>query len=151
MLFSQTVEYALRAAVALAMDPDLSRTTQELTEVIRAPSGYLAKVMQLLARSGIVHSQRGPSGGFRLSVPPGQLTILDIVNAVDPIRRIEKCPLNLPSHGVTLCPLHKRLDDAIASVERAFRETTLADLLNEPTHSRPLCDTTVELTASASH
>ena len=68
------------------------------------------------------------------------MTLLEVVSAVDPIRRIQECPLGLASHGVRLCPLHKRLDSALASVEDAFRRTTLAEILAEPTESVPLCD-----------
>jgi hypothetical protein len=46
----------------------------------------------------------------------------------------------LASHGVRLCPLHKRLDDALATVESAFASTTLAEVLAEPSESVPLCD-----------
>jgi Rrf2 family transcriptional regulator, nitric oxide-sensitive transcriptional repressor len=48
--------------------------------------------------------------------------------------------LGLKSHGVRLCPLHKRLDDALAMVENAFARTTLAEVLAEPTTSVPLCE-----------
>jgi DNA-binding IscR family transcriptional regulator len=68
------------------------------------------------------------------------LTILDVVNAVEPIARIRQCPLGLKNHGIRLCPLHRRMDDALATVETAFRQTTLAELLGEPTNSYPLCN-----------
>lgn len=71
---------------------------------------------------------------------PKELTILEVVNAVDPIQRIRTCPLGLKSHGVRLCALHKRLDDAYALVERAFADTTLAEILEKPTKSIPLCE-----------
>ena len=64
----------------------------------------------------------------------------EVVNAVEPIRRITTCPLGLPSHGVNLCPLHRRMDDAMGTVEAAFRASTLAEILAEPTTSKPLCD-----------
>ncbi|HEY3787784.1 MAG TPA: hypothetical protein VGL71_02965, partial [Urbifossiella sp.] len=53
---------------------------------------------------------------------------------------ITTCPLGLRTHGIRLCPLHKRLDDAIASVESAFRNSTLAEVLAEPSESVPLCE-----------
>ena len=62
------------------------------------------------------------------------------VNAVEPIARIQQCPLGLKTHGVRLCPLHHRMDNALAMVEDAFRKTTLAEVLAEPTHSHPLCE-----------
>jgi hypothetical protein len=54
--------------------------------------------------------------------------------------RIKHCPLGLAAHGVNLCPLHKRVDQALAMVEEAFRNSTLAEVLAEPTTSVPLCD-----------
>ena len=79
-------------------------------------------------------------GGGALAKAPSKLTILNVVNAVEPIQCIRTCPLGLTTHGVRLCPLHKRLDNAFAMVEDAFRKTTLAEVLAEPTNSRPLCE-----------
>ena len=79
-------------------------------------------------------------GGVMLVKTPEELTILEVVNAVEPIVRIETCPLGLKSHGKRLCPLHRRMDEALESIEKSFRGTTLADLLAEPTDSHPLCD-----------
>ena len=57
--------------------------------------------------------------------------MLDVVNAVDPIQRIEKCPLGLAAHGVHLCPMHSKLDGALAQIEEIFRSTSLADVLDD--------------------
>src|SRR5690242_17385674 len=138
-MISQTVEYALRAAVYLADQAPQARTTDQIAQVTRVPHAYLAKVLQNLARAGLVTSQRGLHGGFVLSKPPDRLTILEVINAVDPIRRIRECPLGIATHGNILCPLHRRLDDALASVEQAFAQSTLAEILAEPARSVPLC------------
>jgi Rrf2 family protein len=139
IMFSQTVEYALRAVVYLATQR-ASRTTEEIARVTRVPQAYLAKVLHSLSAAKIVRSQRGIGGGMTLLRTPEELTILEVVNAVDPIRRIQECPLGLAAHGIRLCPLHRRLDNALAMVEDAFRKTTLAEILAEPSASVPLCD-----------
>jgi DNA-binding IscR family transcriptional regulator len=74
-----------------------------------------------------------------LAKSPEDLTILEVVNAVEPIQRIRTCPLELAAHGVHLCPLHRRVDSALAMVEKAFASSTLAEVLAEPTSSVPLC------------
>ncbi len=140
-MFSQTSEYALRAIVWLAAHLAEPQTTQQIAAATRVPAGYLAKVLQSLGRAGLVNSQRGLYGGFTLTRPPGGISVLEVINAVDPIRRIESCPLGLASHGKDLCALHRRLDDAIAHVEQVFSQSTLADLLAEPSGSQPLCET----------
>jgi Rrf2 family transcriptional regulator, nitric oxide-sensitive transcriptional repressor len=139
-MFSQTVEYALRAVAFLASQAPDGRTTDQIAVATRVPKPYLSKVLQQLAKEGVVHSQRGVGGGMTLLKSPAELSILEVVNAVEPIRRYHECPLGLKSHGLRLCPLHKRLDDAMASVEAAFRDTTLAEVLSEPSASVPLCE-----------
>lgn len=137
-MISQTAEYALRAIVSLADNDGGPMTTNQLAGQTRVPPGYLAKVMQSLVKGGLVTSQRGPSGGFTLVHTLEETTVLDVINAVDPIPRIEVCPLGLPSHGTELCSLHRRLDQAMAEVERTFRSTTIRALLEAPGPSRPL-------------
>lgn len=139
-MLSQTVEYALRAVVHLASISPASCKTSELAEVTQVPAAYLSKVVQSLAREGILHSQRGLGGGVSLARDPKKLTILDIVNVVDPIQRIRTCPLKLSTHGKNLCPLHRRLDMALAQVESAFGKTTLAEVLADPSTVKPLCE-----------
>jgi len=136
-MFSQTVEYALRAMVVLAAKSRSPLTTQAIANDSRVPPDYLIKVLQALARGGLVTSQRGKNGGHSLTRAPREIDILEVVNAVDPIRRIRTCPLDL--HGEKLCPLHRKMDDALAATERAFGSTNLAQLLVGPVEGRPLC------------
>ncbi len=75
-------------------------------------------------------TQRGIGGGISLSRPNDEITVLDVVNAVDPIQRIDSCPLGLAEHGVELCPMHAQLDEALELMEQALSSTTIADLLN---------------------
>jgi Rrf2 family protein len=138
-MISPTAEYALRAVVAIAQSDGVSTATQAIAALTKVPPGYLPKVLQMLGRAGLVISKRGLGGGFRLTRPADQLTVLEVVNAVDPVKRIKKCPLDVESHGATLCPLHKRLDEAMEFVERSFARTTIAELLNEPGRSTPFC------------
>ena len=140
-MFSQTVEYALRIVVHLTDESPSSRTTDQIAEATLIPKAYLSKVIQGLVRSGIVQSKRGLGGGVSLVRPCSELSILDVVNAVEPIGRIRHCPLGLKSHGVHLCPLHRRMDNALAEMEAAFRQTTLAEVVAEPDSSHPLCET----------
>jgi len=139
-MISPTAEYALRAVVAIAQSNGDAATTQSIAKLTKVPPAYLPKVLQMLGRVGLVDSRRGLGGGFKLAKPAAELTVLEVVNAVDPIRRIEKCPLDLESHGGILCPLHKRLDEAMEHVERSFAGTTIAELLAQPGRSTPFCD-----------
>ncbi len=139
-MISQTVEYALRAILTIAQQNGKSCTAKMTSEIARIPTAYLSKLMQGLVRAGLVNSQRGPNGGFVLNHKPHEITILQIVDAVDPLQRIHECPLGIKSHGTTLCPLHRRIDTALATIEEMFRSTTVAELLSEPDSVTPLCE-----------
>jgi Rrf2 family protein len=138
-MISQTAEYALRAVVCLGTAPDhRPLTTQAIAGKTLVPAGYLSKVLQGLGRAGLVESQRGLRGGFVLARPLDEISVLDVINAVDPLKRIKRCPLGLVGHGTRLCPLHRRLDEAIATVESLFVGTSIAELLEEPGSNIPL-------------
>jgi Rrf2 family transcriptional regulator, nitric oxide-sensitive transcriptional repressor len=130
-VISQTAEYALRAVVFLSENTG-GQTTEQIAKATKIPAAYLSKVLQLLSRAAIVQSQRGLGGGYTLKIAAGKLTVLDVVNAVDPIQRIRECPLNLEAHAIKLCSLHRRLDEATALIERAFSETKISDLIADP-------------------
>lgn len=147
-MISQTAEYALRAIVYLADQGD-PRTTVEISEATQIPPGYLAKVMQSLGRAGLVNSRRGLNGGFVLAHHPSKLSILAVINAVDPIRRFAECPLGIPDHGKRLCPLHQRLNQSAAMVEKVFAESMVAELLTAPPVRRSLCRFPLETTANS--
>lgn len=130
-MFSQTIEYAMRAVLALAAGDGSPMTTRQIATAMRVPASYLSKVLQALVRARLVQSTRGLKGGFVLLVPADELTLLRILEAVGPLQRIQSCPLDLETHSSGLCPLHRRLDEAMAQVQEAFAATTLADLLSE--------------------
>lgn len=139
-MISQTVEYALRAIVTIAQHDGQPCTAQQISKITQVPAPYLSKLMQGLVRAGLASSQRGLHGGFALAKSADELTIWEVVDAVEPFQRILDCPLGIESHGGTLCPLHRRLDRAMATVEEQFRGTTIADMLAEPGAVTPLCE-----------
>lgn len=130
-MISRTAEYALRAAVCLAEAGGQALTTAEISEATQVPADYLAKVLRGLGRAKLVRSRRGLNGGFTLAEDATAISVLNVINAVDPIERIATCPLGIQGH-TSLCPLHRRLDDAIALVEQAFAKSTVAELVSDP-------------------
>jgi Rrf2 family nitric oxide-sensitive transcriptional repressor len=138
-MISQTVEYALRAVVTIAQHEGQPCTAQQISKITQVPAPYLSKLMQVLVRAGIASSQRGLHGGFLLAQPPTEMSIWQVIDAVEPFKRIHECPLSIQSHGSVLCPLHQRLDQAMAMVEEQFRGTTIAEVLAEQGAVTPLC------------
>ena len=141
MTMCQSAEYALRAVVWLAAHPDANVGTPEIAKRTQVPPGYMSKVLQVLARAGLVESSPGRAGGFRLTRAADEISVLDVVTAVDTLERIRRCPLGLKSHRHELCPLHRRLDRVAAMVEQAYAETTIAEIVAEAAPLKALCET----------
>lgn len=84
MILKSQVEWALHCCAILAGLPEgRYLSTKALAELHGLPKEYLSKALQSLSQAGLVHSTLGPSGGYRLAKAPSQLTILDIVEAVE--------------------------------------------------------------------
>lgn len=147
-MLSQTAEYALRAIVTMAQSEAAGMTAHDIAGASQVPLDYLSKVLNSLARGGIVRAQRGRGGGFTLAFSATEMTVLDVVNAVDPIRRIRSCPLKLAAHATKMCALHRKLDEALALVEQAFASTTMAELCENPAGASALCQEMCEETPS---
>jgi Rrf2 family protein len=74
---------AIHTMVTLAVDPDRLITTREIASELRISETHLSKVLQRLAKFGLVKSVRGPGGGTRLHKPPNQVSLLEILETVD--------------------------------------------------------------------
>jgi Rrf2 family transcriptional regulator, nitric oxide-sensitive transcriptional repressor len=148
-MFSQTAEYALRAAVYLAGRPEGRHSSQVIAVATKVPAGYLSKILQDLVEGGIVYSQRGPNGGFALARPAGEISVLDVMNAVDPFERIRSCPLGLKEHATQLCKLHRKMDEAMELIERTLSSASLADMLDPSVPGKPVFPTVRGARASA--
>ncbi len=105
----------MRAIVFIAGNNGQANTNERIAAATKVRAGCLSKVLQGLNRAGLVISQRGLGGGFSLAKRPEEMTIFEIVEAVDPLPQIRTCPLNIKAHGTELCALHRRLDEATAT------------------------------------
>jgi len=140
-MFSNTVEYALRAMVYLAFHAPDHTSTDQIAESTLVPRAYLSKVLQALRRAELIESRRGIGGGISLARAPERITILEVVNAVEPIRRMATCPTGEAMNGRRFCPLHNRVNAAIGMVEASFANTTLAEMARVPEgEAKPLCE-----------
>lgn len=129
----------------LAYMPGELVSTAQLAEVTHVPMNYLAKVLQSLAKADLITGRRGVGGGYRLARPATEISMLDVINSINPIEPITKCPLNLENHSGRLCPLHARLDAAARSMIDHFGSITLHEMISQDPDIRPLCNT--EMTA----
>jgi Rrf2 family protein len=129
--FSRTADYGLRAALEVARTADgrlVSR--RELSHVTNAPLSVLAQPLAALVRADVLVARAGPRGGYRLARPAREVSVYDIVSAIDGEDRPERCVLH---EGVCswegACPFHAVLVTAQERFTDALRATSLADVL----------------------
>ena len=127
-MLNQTAEYALRTAVYLAEQGERGPVVaSEMAVALSIPSNYLSKILHQLARDGVLTSQRGKSGGFRLARAPEQITLTQVIAAFDPIDEKRRCLLGRTvCSDRTPCPAHERWREHAAGYAKFFHETTLA-------------------------
>lgn len=134
-MISKTCEYALRALVHLAREGrEGPLRAGEIAEELGVPHNYLSKTLHGLARAGVLRSDRGPRGGFRLSRPPGEITLADILEPIDPALVQDRCLLGRPRCSEDgACAMHPRWIQVRAPLVTFFRETTLGDVADGKT------------------
>lgn len=131
MLLSQTSRYALGAAVYLAEHhaEDRAVPVGEIADAIGVPRNYLSKTLHQLARQGVLTSERGPRGGFRLTRDPAQMRLFDVVGPLDPSFAEYGCLLARPScSDANPCAAYERWRDLADHVCHFLESTHLIDL-----------------------
>ena len=83
MRVSARADYALRATIELAAAPDFHAPAEQLARAQNIPGTFLETIMTHLRRSNIVRSKRGPDGGFWLARPASEISLADIIRAID--------------------------------------------------------------------
>ena len=114
-------------------------TVQSMAERGQIPAPYLSKLLQGLARAGLIVSQRGIGGGYKLGRKPSEISLADIVKVVEPVKRVSQIPREI-SESKTIGPLQQKLDQTIALVENVFEKTSLEDLRSDNSGLFPLCN-----------
>lgn len=126
---SRTAEHAVRALLYLAEHGPESVKASTIAEELGAPPNYMSKTLHALAAADVLSSRRGPTGGFRLAVDPGNLTLARIIEIVDDPAPKDMCLIgNTRCSDRTPCSLHGRWKRVSNRVWEPLRQTTLADL-----------------------
>lgn len=130
MLLSKSSVYAIRTALYLAVnEPKNYVPVQDIAEELSIPFHFLAKIIQTLSKYHIITSVRGPKGGIALGAPPKEITLLQIIEAMEGPYAFEGCILGLPGCGEDVpCPLHDKWANMRDEFKAFFATTDLADL-----------------------
>ena len=125
---SEAASLGLHTMVLLAGEPGRRLATREIAGRLGASEAHLAKVLQRLARAGLVESTRGPRGGFILVENRGNATLLEVYEAVDGPLVETDCLLGSPACGGEGCILGGLLETANREVREYLANTRLSEL-----------------------
>jgi len=135
MIYTDSSKYAIRAMIYLAANckDGAPIAAGEIAEAEGIPPFYLAKILQDLTRATLLKSARGRGGGFRLTNPPEEVSVYEIVQAAENIGRLtEECILGIEvcSDDVP-CPLHSTWGEFRDSFLTSLKELSIADMALE--------------------
>jgi Rrf2 family iron-sulfur cluster assembly transcriptional regulator len=132
MIYSRSAEYAIRAFVHMAALPaDDFAMVKNIAAECGAPAHFLAKILQDLARDGFLKSSKGPRGGFRLRPAAAEISLLQIVEAVDGVGRYDRCPAGSPECNERVaCGMHDSWMVLRSRIIGYLEGTSIADLAN---------------------
>lgn len=122
-------DYAIRAAVELTIDPERARSGNDLARAQELPAKFLEAILRDLTRAGLVTSQRGSAGGYRLARPAADINLAEIMRAVDgPLAAVRGVPPETVSYAGPAEALTQVWVAVRAAVRTVLEDTTLADL-----------------------
>ncbi|HZW77352.1 MAG TPA: Rrf2 family transcriptional regulator, partial [Flavobacteriaceae bacterium] len=130
LMFSKACEYGIRSVVFIAAQSlnDKRPNIVEIARAINSPEPFTAKICQQLARSGIILSRKGPNGGFFIE-KDSNLTLMDVVNAIDGNKVFFGCVLGLPECSAEHpCSVHEQYQYIRTDMRMMCENTKIIDL-----------------------
>lgn len=130
LCLSLTTGYAIKALACLNDRPGECLFIADVARCTGVPKPYLAKIVNSLSRQGLLWAKRGYKGGIALARPPAEITLLQIVEAVEGPEWLGPCLLALDDCGEDhACPTHEFWTDIRERIQQKLRETTLAEII----------------------
>ena len=128
---SRSSEYAIRALTHLAREGQGEyRLVREMAETLDIPAPFLGKLLQPLVGLGVLESQRGRRGGFRLALEPSQVRLYDVVGVQEPLDGPRRCLLGQATcTDERACPMHRYWKNTSEEFLQLLLTTTIADLV----------------------
>jgi Rrf2 family protein len=132
-MFSRACEYAIQALLDLVeRQPGVYTPVREVASQRNIPYHFLGKIVQQLTKRGLLIANKGPRGGIALSSPADEITLLQVVEAIDGLDITTRCLMGLPScHDAAPCPLHIEWGKNREQIMEMLTQKTLKQLMEE--------------------
>ncbi|MGH7272939.1 MAG: RrF2 family transcriptional regulator [Nitrospiria bacterium] len=136
---SKKIDYGLIAINYMASNEHASiANTKQIAEDYKIPVELLAKVLQKLAKKGLVHSQNGPKGGYTLAKAPNQITVAEVVEAIEGPIRIADCYKFYHCLQMDRCSIRNPIEKIQTSIIQLLDSMTMAQLSHSYTTNEPI-------------
>lgn len=134
-LLSLGFQYVITALIQLCREPvGTAIPASELARPLNSPTNYLSQRLAKLIPAGILGSKRGLNGGVYLAKDPSEITLYDVVVAIEGDEFFNKCFLGYDGcGGIEPCPFHDEWSRRRNSIKEWLQATTLADMLENAT------------------
>lgn len=129
-MLSKSCEYAIKAMIFVAQKSrNMERVgVKEIAKGIDAPEHFIAKILQDIGKRKLIHSVKGPNGGFYMDISDLQSSIADIIKAVDGSGIYTSCLLGLKTCSeITPCPMHHQYKEIKKDLIQMIENNTIGD------------------------
>lgn len=133
-MFSKACEYGIRAVIYIWSQNSKGKKIgiKDICKEIHAPEFFTAKILQSLAKQGIISSSKGPNGGFFIEKEQEDLTLIDLIIAIDGDGIFHGCGLGLKQCSEqSPCPIHHEFKVVRDQLAKMLREKKISDLAAE--------------------
>lgn len=133
-MFSTSCHYGLQAMLYIAFHHSESKNIElkQIAEDQGIPKHFLSKILQQLVRNDLLVSMKGPTGGFNLKLPPDQISLIEVVDAIDGLDIFTKCGIGFKECDDNRpCPIHDEFKIVRNQVRGLFESKSLADLVED--------------------
>jgi Rrf2 family transcriptional regulator, iron-sulfur cluster assembly transcription factor len=140
-MFSASCHYGLQAMFYIALHSTNERNVDlsEIAEEKKIPKHFLSKILQLLVKHKLLLSMRGPSGGFKLSKPADQISLIEIVEVIDGLEIFDQCGIEYkPCDPDNPCPIHDEYSAHRNCVLHLFQNKTLEGITEDIQNGDPI-------------
>lgn len=125
MQITRQADYALRAMLYLSrLEPHQKAATKQIAETQHIPPSFLAKIISQLSIAGLIHTSRGARGGVLLSRPAAEISLLEVVEAIDGPIALNDCTASPETCDEEDCPLHNIWNETQSELVEKLRNTT---------------------------
>lgn len=131
MIYSKPCMHGLRAVLYIATrNIETPVRGEDIAREEDLPQPFLSKILKILSSRNVLHSVRGPGGGFRLARKPEEITLFDIVEAIDGVAQFDECALGWKTcQDDKPCPLHNSWKQMRQGLREYLVRTSVADLV----------------------